>query len=200
MLTLSHNARRGLRIGGVAALLLVTWFCRAKPEYPVAEGDALFQVRASKPVSRMAAVMVHTPNDVGRMALPADGDDLTDEFGGVTSRPQNPMQDSFTPRAPRVVMPRGRTGSSERGGLLDLNTLDPEVERDRAPGSGGWGWLADDVNASTRDPFERLSNRRSRESERRYFSDDDEETLGRGFRSGNGSENGSYFHRQDRRF
>ena len=200
MMTLNHNTRHGLRIGGVVTLLLVTWFCRAKPEYPVAAGDGLFQLRESQPVSRMAAVIVHASGDVGRMALPADGDDLTDEFGGVTSRPQNPAQGSFTPRAPRVVMPRGREGNAERGGLFDLNTLDTEVERDRAPGSGGWGWLADDVNASTRDPFERLSNRRSRDSERRYFGDDDEEALGRGFRSGNGSENGSYFHRQDRRF
>ena len=204
MNALAHNnIRLGLRVGGIGVLLLATWLCRAKPEYPVSEGDAMFRVRALQPAACLATVVVHTPENMGRLSLPTDGDYMEDEFGGVASRPQNPMQDSFTPRAPTIVIPRSHDDSSDRRGLFDLNTLDPAVERDSDSGSGGWGWLADEVNASTPDPFERLSTGRSAESQRRYFDDDnDDKAFGRGFQSGSGSgsENGAYFRRQDRRF
>ncbi len=199
---LKHAQKRGMLVGGVALLLMATWLGRAKPEVPVADGDALFQVREARDASGLAEVVLHDSATVIRVLRDADDDVFTDQIGGAGSRTPNFGQDSFVPSVPRIVMPRSqRSGEDDQSsGLFDAESLDPFAEKKRDSGSTSWGWLADDVNAATRDPFESLSSPRSRDRGHRFFDDDGGGESDDRFRSSNGSGDSFRFHRQDRRF
>jgi len=199
VIRLSDNQKRGVGIAAIGVFLLTTWFCRAKPEPPVAAGEALFRVRESHPATDMAAVVVHAPEGMGQMRLAGSDGDPMDELVGPGGRRLPMTQDSYTP-PPRMIRAQHDEGGEDRG-LFDMSDLDPFAGETKRSDSGGWGWLADDVNASTPDPFERLGNGRTTDRERRFLGDDDDDTLRSGFLgSGNDSENGSYFRRRDRRF
>jgi len=192
---LSDNQKRGVGIAAVGVFLLSTWFCRAKPEPPVAAGQALFRVRESCPATATVDVTVHTPVVVGLVRSTDAEGNLVDELVGSGRRPAG-LRDGIAP-PPRVI--RAQPAGEGRG-LFDMSDLDPFAAETKRPDSGGWGWLADEVNASTPDPFERLGNGRTTDRERRFFDDGDDDALRSGFLgSGNDSENGSYF-RRDRRF
>lgn len=198
---LNHSQKRMVGMAATGVFLLATWLCRAKPELPVAAGDALFQVRESAATADMATIVVCAPTDVGRMRMAGADGDLADDLVGMGARRPVLMQDSSAPSPPRVVRTR-EDDSGDNRGLFDMSDLDPFAAETKRPDSGGWGWLADDVNASTPDSFERLGAGRNSEQDRRFLDRDQDELLGTRFRMGseNGSEDGSYFRRRDRRF
>ena len=179
-------------------LLVAAWFGRPEYDSPVADGGALFQIRAPMADTGRVDLVMHDLELVARLWSESEYDDFIDELGKGRSRRSALGRDAFGSSAPRVVMPRSqRKGDGEKKGLFDSDTLSPFGDQDLDSDAPSWGWLADEVNATAPDAFERPASR-SREQDRRLFSGDADGDSR--FRSSNGSDDSFYFHRQDRRF